>query len=381
MKSAVNGDMPGGGQKGRSAAHVSLKGSAERSEGVERCKDLSVAALGGGTGLASLLQGLKIVVDDITAVVAVSDDGGSSGRLRADLGCTPPGDIRNCLVSLAEAEPLMKQLFQYRFHVPGKDLDGHAFGNLLLAALADITGSFETAVRETGRVLAIRGRVLPLSLARIDLRAYMADGTWVRGESAITAYPERIERVELDPQEAEPLPEAIEALERAALIVIGPGSLYTSVIPTLLPERVRAALRHSTGLKIYVVNVMTQPGETTGYTAGDHVRAIREHGAGDCFDFVLVNVEPTPTDAIHRYRRSGAQPVVADLDAIAAMGYIPVAAPLLNMAQYVRHDSLKLTRALLDIWLGLIAVGLPETPQAIVTPVEREPIAMAAAAR
>lgn len=321
---------------------------------MERTTGLSVAALGGGTGLASLLTGLKDVVDDITAIVAVSDDGGSSGRLRADLGCIPPGDIRNCLVALAEAEPLMKDLFQYRFHAPGKGLDGHAFGNLILAALADITGSFETAVRETGRVLAIRGRVLPLSLARIDLRALMGDGSVVLGESAITAYPHRVERVSLDPPDPEPLPEALTALEQASTVVIGPGSLYTSVIPTLLPRQVRAALEHSSGVKVYVCNVMTQPGETAGYSASDHVRALRDHGAGDCFDFVLVNVEPPPPDAVERYRRRGAEPVVADLDAISSMGYIPVAAPLLNMNHYVRHEPQKLAQALLSIWAGLV---------------------------
>lgn len=320
---------------------------------VDREGELSVAALGGGTGLASLLQGLKGVVKNLTAIVAVSDDGGSSGRLRADLGCIPPGDIRNCLVALAETEPLMKQLFQYRFHAPGKGLDGHAFGNLILAALADITGSFETAVRETGKVLAIQGRVLPLSLARIDLRAQMADGVWVSGESAITAYPERIVRLELDPPDPEPLPEALDALSQARLIAIGPGSLYTSVIPTLLPTRVRHALRCSTAVKVYICNVMTQPGETTGFTASDHVRALRDHGAGDCFDFVLVNTETPPHDAIERYRRTGAQPVAADLDDIAGLGYIPVAAPLLNHDHYVRHDPHKLMRALSDIWMGL----------------------------
>ncbi|NLC57370.1 MAG: YvcK family protein, partial [Armatimonadetes bacterium] len=303
---------------------------------MERGRDLNVAALGGGTGLASLLQGLKGVVRDLTAIVAVSDDGGSSGRLRADLGCIPPGDIRNCLVALAETESLMKQLFQYRFHAPGKGLDGHAFGNLILAALADITGSFETAVRETGKVLAIQGRVLPLSLARIDLRARMADGAWVKGESAITAYPAPIARLELDPPDPPPLPEALQALEQARLIAIGPGSLFTSVIPTLLPSAVREALRRNTGVKVYVCNVMTQPGETTGFTASDHVRALRDHGAGDCFDFVLVNTEAPPQEAIERYRRCGAQPVVGDLDEIALMGYVPVAAPLLHQNHYVR---------------------------------------------
>lgn len=312
-----------------------------------------MAVLGGGTGLATLLQGLKEVVDDITAIVAVSDDGGSSGRLRTDLGCIPPGDIRNCLVALAAAEPLMKELFQFRFRAPGTPLDGHAFGNLILAALAEITGSFETAVRETGRVLAIHGRVLPLSLARIDLRAYMADGAWVEGESAITAYPERIVRVELAPPDPSPLPEAVEALERAEVVVIGPGSLYTSIIPTLLPSPVREALRRNSGVKVYVCNVMTQPGETTGYTASDHVRALRDHHAGDCFDFVLVNVEPIPPDAAARYRRTGATPVQADLEAISALGYIPLAADLINMSQFVRHDSQKLARALLDLWPGI----------------------------
>ncbi|HEX3000057.1 MAG TPA: gluconeogenesis factor YvcK family protein, partial [Armatimonadota bacterium] len=225
----------------------------------------------------------------------------------------------------------------------------------LLAALADITGSFETAVRETGNILAIQGRVLPLSLERIDLRASMADGACVEGESEITAYPARIHRLQLSPPDPEPLPEALQAIEQAEVVVIGPGSLYTSVLPTLLPSAVREALARSTGTKVYVCNVMTQPGETDDYTAADHVRTLYEHGAGECFDFVLINNEEPPVDAQERYLLQGAAPVLPDLDEVAALGYSPVAAPLLQRDHFVRHNPRKLARALLTIWSGSLA--------------------------
>src|SRR3990172_2413800 len=231
-----------------------------------------IVALGGGTGLSTLLRGLKRYSANITAIVTVFDDGGSSGRLRRDLGVLPPGDIRDCLVALAESEPLMTQLFEYRF--PGGAFDGHAFGNLFIASLAGVTGDLEQAVKEASKVLNIRGRVLPATLENVILCAEHEDGSVVEGESQIPLARRRIRRVFLKPENVPALPEALEALAEADLILIGPGSLYTSVIPNLLVRGVADALRESGAPCAYICNVMTQPGETDGFTAADHVRAL-----------------------------------------------------------------------------------------------------------
>ncbi len=316
-----------------------------------------IVAIGGGTGLPVLLRGLKEYTGNITAIVTVADDGGSSGRLRGDLGMPAPGDIRNCLVALADTEPLMEELFQYRFEEGG--LKGHSFGNLFIAALSQVTGDFELAVRESHKVLAVRGQVLPATLGAAALCAELDDGTVVRGESAIPeAVAERqragrevrIRRVYLEGR-AEPPPAALRAIAEADLVILGPGSLYTSILPNLVVPGVAEALAASPAVKVYVCNVMTQPGETRGYTASDHVRALREHAREGAVDYVLVNVQPVPADLLERYAAEGAHPVRVDRAKVRALGPQVVEADLLYCQGYVRHDAAKLAAAILRLAL------------------------------
>src|SRR5579864_9494249 len=245
-----------------------------------------IVVLGGGTGLGTLLRGLKKVSTNLTAVVTVFDDGGSSGRLRREQGILPPGDIRNCLVALAEAEPLLTQLFEYRFK--GGDLDGHSFGNLFIASMTQVAGDLETAVKECSKVLAIRGRVLPTTLHDVVLCAEVEDGSVIEGESAITKAGRTVRRVYLKPASVPPLADVLEAIADADMIVIGPGSLYTSLLPNLLVEGVVQAIRRSPALKVYVCNVMTQHGETRGFKASEHVRVLLDEGGRGLFDHVVV---------------------------------------------------------------------------------------------
>ncbi len=313
-----------------------------------RQRGLSIVALGGGTGLATVLRGLKQYSSNLTAVVTVFDDGGSSGRLRRELGILPPGDIRDCLVALAEAEPLMTQLFEYRFR--GGALDGHAFGNLFIASLTGVTGDLEQAVKETSKVLNIRGRVLPATAHDVVLAAEFDDGRVVEGESTITAARGRIRRVSLRPADAPPLPEVIDAIADADLILLGPGSLYTSVIPNLLVQGVADALRAASAPCVYICNVMTQPGETDGYTAADHVRAIHAHtGAGVC-TYVIVNTRPPQTRALlERYAAQGSRPVEPSLSEIQALSLVPVGVPLMSEEELLRHDPLSLAEAVFRV--------------------------------
>ncbi|MCL8207309.1 MAG: YvcK family protein [Actinomycetia bacterium] len=307
-----------------------------------------VVALGGGTGLPALLRGLKAYTSNITAIVTVADDGGSSGRLRGALGMLPPGDIRNCLVALADTEPLMRDLFQYRFRQG--ELAGHSFGNLFLAAMEQTTGDFVTALKESSRVLAVRGAVLPATLDRVELVAELEDGRLLRGESQIGRSPARIRRVWLEPSDATPLVEALRAIEAADLVVIGPGSLYTSVIPNLLIAPIAEAVRRTRALRCYVANAMTQPGETAGYTAWDHLQAIEEHAGPRLVDVMLVNGEAVPADVLERYRAEGADAVVPG--ARGRPGVEMVVAPLLAIEHgVVRHDPDKLARAILRLLL------------------------------
>jgi uncharacterized cofD-like protein len=313
---------------------------------------LRVVALGGGTGLSSLLRGLKRHTSNLTAIVVVSDDGGSSGRLRRDIPSLslPPGDLRNCLAALADEEPLMTRLLQYRFaEQMSPELAGHSLGNLLIAALEDITGDFEQAIRETSRVLAIRGRVLPPTLHPVTLCARLQDGSQVRGESVISASTQPIDYVYLDPMTPEPLPEALEALAQADLIIIGPGSLYTSVVPNLLVPRVCEEIARAKAVRAYVCNVMTQPGETGGMTAADHVEAVLRHTDRQVFDFVVLNSQRPERQVITRYDASGAQFIEPDVRAIAKMGLIPVQAPLLAKDNLARHDSEALSKLLIRL--------------------------------
>ncbi|OPX85448.1 MAG: Gluconeogenesis factor [Pelotomaculum sp. PtaB.Bin104] len=305
-----------------------------------------IVVIGGGTGLSVLLRGLKKYTSNLTAIVTVADDGGSSGRLRGDLGILPPGDIRNCLVALADKEPLMEELLQYRF--PTGELAGHCMGNLLLAALTGITGGFDQAVRGLSKVLAVRGQVLPATLANVTLCAELTDGTVVQGESNVTGSPGQIKRVFIKPSRCLPLPEALEAIREADAIVLGPGSLYTSIIPNLLVKGIPEALARASAIKIYVCNVMTQPGETEGYTGSDHLRAIIDH-AGKFLDYALMNTSQVPLRLRARYRQEGASPVLVDLVEIEKLGITLVCADLIHKSAVVRHHPEELSRAIMRL--------------------------------
>lgn len=308
--------------------------------------DLRVVALGGGTGLPVVLRGLKTVTDRITAVVTVSDDGGSSGRLRDELGILPPGDIRNCLVALADTEPLMETLFQHRFSQGS--LAGHSFGNLFIGALTEVLGDFQAAVRAASQVLKVHGQVLPSTLQNVVLCAEMADGRRVCGETAIARAGGRIRRLRLEPGDCRPVPAALAAIQEADLIVLSPGSLYTSVLPNLLVRELAEAVRCSPARRVYVVNIMTQPGETDGFTAADHVQVLWDHGARGCVDEVLVNVGRLEGDRLAPYREQGAEPVAVDRERLAALGVRVREADLTTRRGLVRHDPARLATALLQ---------------------------------
>lgn len=309
---------------------------------------LKVVAFGGGTGLGSLLRGLKPYSSNLSAVVTVCDDGGSSGRLSKELGVLPPGDIRNCLVALADDESLMSDLFDYRFQ-DGRGLSGHSFGNLFLAAMTDVAGDFEEAIRMSSQILATRGRVLPSTLSSVRLCARYTDKSVVRGESSIPKAGKKIHRVFLEPRKCEPPPEVLEAIQEADLIILGPGSLYTSVIPNLLVDGIPEALAAAQAPKIYICNVMTQPGETDGYGAADHVRAIIDHAGEDLVDYAVVNREAPSEERLKRYEETGATVVDPQIESFEKMSVKPVMAGLLNEADVVRHDSDRLAAAILDL--------------------------------
>ncbi len=294
-----------------------------------------IVVIGGGTGLSVLLRGLKKYTCNITAIVSVADDGGSSGRLRDDLGILPPGDIRNCLVALADKESLMEELFQYRF--PVGELAGHSLGNLLIAATNDLAGGFNQAIRVMSKVLAVRGKVLPATLENVSLGAEYIDGNIVFGESNIPKYGKPIKRIFLEPKNCMPMDEALEAIAEADSIVLGPGSLYTSILPSLMVSGLAQAIKSSAAIKIYVCNVMTQAGETEGYTASQHVKAILEH-VGRVIDYVLINRKDIPKAVLERYAKERSRPVINDLKEIEKEGIIPVADYLLAGGNVVRHD-------------------------------------------
>lgn len=322
-----------------------------------------VVAFGGGTGLSSLLRGLKKYVArrrgnsartpivDLTAVVTVTDDGGSSGRLRREYHVLPPGDIRNCLVALSSDEALLGRLFQYRFP-RGRGLGGHSFGNLFLTALTGVTGDFAEAVRFSSEVLAIRGRIFPSTTDGVGLEAELENGLRVRGETKISRSGERIRRVHLRPRRARPLAEVLDAVGRADLILIGPGSLYTSVIPSLLVDGIADAVRRSPALRVYISNLMTQPGETTGYSAADHVKALIEHFGPGLIDWVVLN-RATPSSRLsHRYHAQGAGPVDPDARRIEALGYRTALANVMEESVVVRHHPDRLARLLVRRFLA-----------------------------
>lgn len=314
---------------------------------VVRRRGPRLVVIGGGTGLSVLLKGLKEYSNNITAIVTVTDDGGSSGRLRGELGVLPPGDIRNCLVALAETETLMDEVFQHRFNQGS--VKGHNLGNLLITALAEITGDLRGAIKEVSKVLAVRGQVLPATLEMVALGAVMEDGQVIIGETAITQAKKSISRVFLIPSDCRPLPEAKEAIRCADAVVMGPGSLYTSIIPNLLVSEIKEALGQTKGVRIFVVNIMTQPGETDGYTASEHVKAVIRHVGEGIIDYALINNAPLDQERLERYLKDGAEPVVADEGEILRCGVRPVSAPLLGSSEVAWHDPQALAREILKL--------------------------------
>ena len=316
----------------------------------------NVAVIGGGHGLSVLLRGIKAATSNVTAIVTVADDGGSSGRLREELGIIPPGDLRNCLVALADTEPLMEKLFQYRFKGES-ELAGHSFGNLFIAAMTEVTGDVEQALKESSKVLAVKGRVLPASTEHVRLDAVMEDGTVVEGESHIPEVHKHIDHVQLFPQHVKPVQSALEALRSAETITLGPGSLYTSIMPNLLVDGVAETLRRSKALKIYICNVMTQPGETDGYTASMHAKAILDHAGKGAIDYMLVNARPISREMRERYAAKGAYPVVIDEDEVNRLGIGLVKADIINEEDVIRHDPDKLCRAVMKVIYGLRTTG------------------------
>jgi uncharacterized cofD-like protein len=306
-----------------------------------------IVVVGGGTGLSTMLRGLKKITTNLTAVVTVSDDGGSSGRLQQELGVLPPGDIRNCLVALADDEALVTELFRYRFE-EGEGLKDHSFGNLFLAAMTGITGNFDEAIKVSSRVLNVKGRVLPSTLAVARLCAKLSDGRVVEGESKIPEARGTIDEVFLDPPYAAPLDEVIAALREADAIVLGPGSLYTSIMPNLLVDRVGREIEASNAVKIYVCNVMTQPGETDGYTASAHVRALLHNAHAHVCEVAVVNDE-LPRKLREEYAEEGQFPVQVDDDALRELGVRVVRANVISETDTVRHDSDRLATVVASI--------------------------------
>ena len=311
-------------------------------------KGPAITVVGGGHGLSVLLRGIKQATTNVTAVVTVADDGGSSGRLREELGMIPPGDLRNCLVALADTEPLMEKLFQHRFEGDSQ-LSGHSFGNLFIAAMAQVTGDVETALKESSKVLAVKGRVLPASKEFVRLDAIMEDGSIVCGESKIPEAHKKIHRVKLFPEHVEAVQSSLDALRDAEAIVLGPGSLYTSIMPNLLVEGIGDALCRSKAVKIYICNVMTQPGETDGYTASMHVKAILDHAGRNAVDYVIVNSTPVPEDLKKKYAEAGAYPVIVDEDVLKALGVGVIKADLITNHDAIHHDPKKLAESVMQV--------------------------------
>src|SRR5256885_995837 len=316
-------------------------------------RDLRVVAIGGGTGLSTLLKGLKRYVSapalamsgqtsirELCGVVTVSDDGGSSGRLRKEFNMLPPGDIRNCIVALSEDEALLSKLFQHRFK-QGSGLEGHSFGNLFLAALTSLTSDFSEAVRLSSEILLTRGHIYPATTSNIELEAVMEDGTHVRGETKITASKGRIKELFLVPASVGPMPQTLEAIASADLITIGPGSLFTSLIPNLLVRGISQAIVESRATKVYICNLMTQANESLGLTAADHVRALNRHAQDQLFDYALLNRTPASEELKAKYELEGGCQIVNDLDTIVSLGVIPVMGEYMEEVGVVRHITAK----------------------------------------
>ena len=324
-----------------------------------RRRPARIVALGGGTGLSSVLRGLREYVAgpkkngagrpiaDLVAVVTVTDDGGSSGRLRKEYQVLPPGDIRNCMAALSQDEHLLAELFQYRFPV-GKGLAGHSFGNLFLTALTNITGDFSRAVRVSSQVLAIRGRIFPSTAQNVTLEAQLESGGVVAGETNISRSRKPIERIRLVPRRARPVPDVLKALREADLILVGPGSLYTSIIPNLLVEEIADVIAHSRATRVYIANLMTQPGETQHYSVADHVRAIYRHTRSGLFDYAVINTKRVRPRLLRRYREDGAEPVDPSFEELDQLRLRYVTGDLLQEEGMVRHDQTRLTHLLIN---------------------------------
>jgi len=322
-------------------------------------KGPKIAVVGGGTGLSVLLHGLKELTSNITAIVTVADDGGSSGRIRADFDVLPPGDIRNCLVALADAEGLMGELFQYRF-TEGEGLKGHSFGNLFITALSKITGDFDKAIKESSKVLAIRGSVVPSTLDKVTLVAKRADGTQTSGESKIPAENSisPIKSVFLSPDNARPTPEALLALRDADAIVFGPGSLYTSILPNLLIDGVVEEVLRSRAVKIYICNVMTQHGDTDGFKASDHLDVLIRHTHHAIIDYVIINTAKIPERLQEKYKAESAYPVEADIKKIRELGIGVVEGDMTSVDGYVRHNADKISKRIMDLIYEVKGIGV-----------------------
>jgi len=342
-------------------------------------KELRVVAMGGGTGLSTLLRGLKRyvpmrdrrrgprtddrssgvaivwadtrwVIRELSAIVTVTDDGGSSGRLREDFKMLPPGDVRNCMVALSEDEHLLSKLFQFRFDQG--DLDGHSFGNLFVAALSHITGDFAQAVQMSSQILAIRGKIFPATNTDVTLAARMDDGSVVRGETSITASKQRIVELMLEPEMADPLGETLEAIANADLITLGPGSLYTSLIPNLLVHGIPEALAASRATKIFVCNLMTQANESLGLSASQHIEKILQHAGATkspIFDYALINTAPISEERLEQYAREGQEPIEADLERVKALGVEPLTGNFVHEGEVLRHDYDRVAESLLEL--------------------------------
>ena len=316
----------------------------------------AITVVGGGTGLSTLLRGMKYITNNCTAVVTSADDGGSSGRLRKELGIIPPGDLRNCLTALADREPLMERLMQYRFQ-GDSPLAGHCFGNLFIAAMAQAEGGMEEGLDATSQILKVRGKVVPSTLENIQLQAEMNDGSTVLGESEIPKAHKRIRRMMMLPEDAPASKAAIKAIEEADVLIFGPGSLYTSVIPNLLVNGIRDAVINSKAVKIYICNVMTQPGETDFFGAYEHVRALIDHVGVQFLDFVIVNDQEVTGEQLLQYNAEGSTPVTPDIEKIRNLGITVVPARLISKDDLVRHDPRKLSRVLIALIYRLRLFG------------------------
>ena len=336
-------------------------GTSELPGGSSPSTPLRVVAIGGGTGLSTLLRGLRRHVSfpdwansapteiaDLAAVVTVTDDGGSSGRLRKDFNMLPPGDLRNCMVALSAEEDLLATLFAYRFRA-GNGLDGHNFGNLFVAALTDITGDFAHAIQLASKILATRGRIYPATVANATLVARMEDGSEVRGETNITASRQRIAELMIEPADAAALPETLDAIERADLITVGPGSLYTSLITNLLVQGVPSALANARGVRVYICNLMTQANESLGLKASEHIERIYEHTRAPIFDYAILNTAPFSPDTLARYAAERAAPIEVDIERIEALGVRCITGNFAIEDTVVRHNASRLTGALLAL--------------------------------